>query len=88
MKGIENLVVDHISKLEESGNGDNPEVINEVFLDEQLFTSKPTSHVPWYADFVNYLVSRLLPPDLDAYKQMKFLYDVKFYFWDELYLFK
>ena len=69
-------MADHLSRLEESENGHNLDVINEVFLDEQLFTiipSKPTYRVPWYADFVNYLVSGLLSPDLNVQKKRKVL---------------
>ena len=75
-KGIENQVADHLSRLEQ--NRDNSEVINEKFSDEQLFLMTQTQ-VPWYADFVNYLVSRLLPPDLTSQQKKKFLHDVKFY---------
>ena len=90
-KGTENQVADHLSRLERLENGHNPGVINEVFPDEKLFTiipSKPTYCIQWYTDFVNYLVSGLLPPDLNVQQKRKFLHDVKFYFWDEPYLFK
>ena len=37
---------------------------------------------------MNYLVSGLLPPDLSAHQRKKFLHEVKFYYWDEPYLFR
>ena len=43
---------------------------------------------PWYADFANYLVSGLLPPELNFQQQKKFLYDVRSYQWDDPYLYK
>ena len=60
-KGTENQLADHLSRLEQ--NRENSELINEKFSDEQLFLMSQTQ-VPWYADFVNYLVSGLLSSDL------------------------
>ena len=42
----------------------------------------------WYADFVNYLVSGMLLPDLTSQQKKRFLHDVKFYHWDEPFIFK
>nr|XP_016502767.1 PREDICTED: uncharacterized protein LOC107820922 [Nicotiana tabacum] len=39
-------------------------------------------------DFVNYLASGEMPPDLDTYAKKKFLRDVRSYVWDEPFLFK
>ncbi|KAL5540766.1 hypothetical protein UlMin_044089 [Ulmus minor] len=84
-KGTENQVADHLSRLEQ--NQENSEVINETFPDEQLFFLTQTQ-LPWYADFVNYLVSGMLPPDLTSQQKKRFLHNVKFYHWDEPFLFK
>ena len=62
-KGTENQVAYHLSRLEK--NRENSELINEKFPDEQLFLMSQTQ-VPWYAGFVNYLVSGLLPLDLTS----------------------
>ncbi|KAL5562245.1 hypothetical protein UlMin_031992 [Ulmus minor] len=62
-KGTENQVADHLSRLGQ--NQENTEVINETFPDEQLFVLTQTKE-PWYADFANFLVSGLLPPDLTS----------------------
>ena len=57
-KGIENLVADHLSRLE----GPSKEIqIN--FLDEQLLAIEDKEPVPSFADFVNYLVARVLSPE-------------------------
>ena len=59
-KGIENLVADHLSRLE----GPSKEIqINDDFPDEQLLAIEDKESVPWFADFMNYLVARVLPPD-------------------------
>ena len=58
-KGTENLVVDHLSRLE----GPINEVqINDNFPDEQLLAMLEVSPVPWFADYVNYLVAKVIPP--------------------------
>ena len=59
-KGIENLVADHLSRLE----GPRDEVqVNDDFSYEQLIVIGDTKTVPWFADYVNYLVAKVTPPD-------------------------
>ena len=60
--------------------------IQEAFPDEQLCNVETT--LLWYIDFVNYLASGFLPPDLLSHQKKKFLYDVKPYMWDDPLLFK
>jgi hypothetical protein len=43
---------------------------------------------PWYADIANYLVCKVLPPDITYQQRKKLLHDVKKFHWDEPYLFK
>ncbi|KAL4387055.1 hypothetical protein GQ457_09G019640 [Hibiscus cannabinus] len=43
---------------------------------------------PWYADFVNYIVSGILPHQLNYQGRKRFRHNAKGYFWDEPYLFK
>ncbi|XP_031384834.1 uncharacterized protein LOC116198747 [Punica granatum] len=83
-KGTENVVADHLSRLE-SDCLDSP--INEKFPDEQLHVAE-IQGLPWYADIVNYMVSNITPYGLSSQQKKKFLHDVKYYFWDEPYLFK
>ena len=60
-KETENLVADHLSRLE----GPSKEIqINEDFPDEQLLAIEDKKQVPWLANFLNYLVERVLPPEL------------------------
>ena len=57
-KGTENLVADHLSRLE----GLSKEIqINDNFPYEQLLAIEDKEPVPWFVDFVNYLVARVLP---------------------------
>ena len=57
-KGTENLVADHLSHLE----GPITEVqINDDFSDEQHLEIENAKPVPWFANFVNYLVAKVIP---------------------------
>ena len=59
-KGTENLVADHLSRLE----GLSKEIhINDDVPDEQLLAIDKIKLVPWFADYVNYLEARVLPPE-------------------------
>ena len=81
-KGVDNLVADHLSRLENSVGDKVDGLINDNFPDEYILE---VSHVvtPWYADFVNYIVGQVFPLNLTSQQKKKFLYDVKFYIWDE-----
>ncbi|XP_062103691.1 uncharacterized protein LOC133814788 [Humulus lupulus] len=87
-KGTENLVADHLSRLE---LGDESELvageINESFPDEQLFVVEDDL-VPWFADYVNYLAANVVPPEFVGQRLKKFYHDVKHYYWDDPFLFK
>ena len=61
--------------------------INETFHDEHLL-SVVSKELPWYAYIANYLVSGVLPYDLDYRQKKKFLHDIKFYYWEEPLLYK
>ncbi|XP_062119095.1 uncharacterized protein LOC133832821 [Humulus lupulus] len=59
----------------------------KIFLDEKLLVVRQVS-MPLYANFVNYLVSGRTPPDLKGQQLKKFFHDVKFYYWDEPFLYQ
>ncbi|KAM6596464.1 hypothetical protein CsatA_006988 [Cannabis sativa] len=79
-KGTENLVADHLSRLELEESQNTKEVqINEQFPDEQLFSVRESLMVPWYADYVNYLAANITPLELSRQQLKKFfseLFDV------------
>ncbi|GJR54761.1 reverse transcriptase domain-containing protein [Tanacetum coccineum] len=90
-KEAEDLATDHSSRLE------NPhmEVLTEreiadKFSDEHLMAlkSKSNNDEPWYADFVNYIVGKVVPPNWTFEKRKRFFSQVKTYFWEEPYAFK
>ena len=58
-KGTENLVADHLSRLE-GARDDVP--VNDEFPEEKLFAIEDKRAVPWFADYVNYLVAKVIPP--------------------------
>ena len=53
-RGVENVVADHLSRLEDTKGEQGNTLITETFPDEQLFVAN--IKLPWYADYVNYLV--------------------------------
>ncbi|KAL4279545.1 hypothetical protein GQ457_03G016570 [Hibiscus cannabinus] len=59
--------------------------VTELIASTEELTEKST---PWYADFVNYIVSRILPHQLNYQGRKRFKHNAKGYFWDEPYLFK
>ncbi|GLT29119.1 hypothetical protein SLA2020_040050 [Shorea laevis] len=86
-KGIENLVADHLSRIESPSQERDEFPINEEFPDEKLLSVQVKS-IPWYADFANYLASNIHPHDLSYQQKKKFFSDVKHYFWEEPFLYK
>ena len=39
--------------------------------------------VPWFTDYVNYIVGGVLPPECTSYRKKKFLSDARHFYWDE-----
>ncbi|KAM2851329.1 hypothetical protein PS2_027469 [Malus domestica] len=81
-KGSENVVADHLSRLVHE---EDSLPILETFPNEQLLSLEVSE--PWYADLVNYLVTKQVPSTLDKYKH-DLKNDVRFYVWDDPYLWK
>ncbi|XP_040363569.1 uncharacterized protein LOC121049692 [Rosa chinensis] len=82
-KGSENVVVDYLSRLIVESSEDSFS-ITESFPYEQLMH---VSHLPWYADIVNYLVTGEMPSHWSKQDKSKFLALVKYFFWDDPYFF-
>ncbi|GJS50534.1 putative nucleotidyltransferase, ribonuclease H [Tanacetum coccineum] len=88
-KVVENLAADHLSRLENPDLGKLTKAeIRDLFLEEQLMADSDTNNEPWYADYVNYLASRVLPFRSTRQEKQKFFSDLRHYFWDEPFLFK
>ena len=67
---------------------DDPQPINDSFPDEQLVAINVSNSTPWYVDYANYIVAKYIPLALHTNKRKKFLYDLRFYFWDDPHLYK
>ncbi|GKE65551.1 reverse transcriptase domain-containing protein [Tanacetum coccineum] len=90
-KGAENLTVDHLSRLENPNLGTfTGEEITDEFPDEHLMILKAelNNDEPWYADYVNYIVGKIVPPNWTPKKRRRVFSQVMHYFWDEPYAFK
>ena len=59
-KGSDNVIADHLSRIEKHAEEKGEIAIEEKFPDEQLF--QMTNQVPWYADIGNYLACGIMPP--------------------------
>ncbi|GJY77142.1 reverse transcriptase domain-containing protein [Tanacetum coccineum] len=64
--------------------------IADEFSDEHLMAlkSKSNNDEPWYADFINYIIGKVIPPNWTFEKRKRFFSQVKTYFWEESYAFK
>ncbi|XP_062017928.1 uncharacterized protein LOC133734314 [Rosa rugosa] len=82
-KRSENVVADHLSRLVHE---EDVLPLEEKFPDEQLFGIEVS--MPWYADIVNYLVTRQIPNTLTRAHQEKLKSTAKQYVWDDPYLWK
>ncbi|GJU67806.1 reverse transcriptase domain-containing protein [Tanacetum coccineum] len=56
--------------------------------DLMLLESKYADDETWYADFANYIVGKVVPPNWTFQKRKRFFSQVKTYFWEEPYAFK
>ncbi|CAN6696991.1 unnamed protein product [Malus baccata var. baccata] len=82
-KESENVVADHLSRIV---HNEESLPIVETFPDEQLLSIKVSE--PWYADLVNFLVSKQIPSTFTRHQRDKLRHDARFYVWDDPYLWK
>ncbi|GJX58083.1 reverse transcriptase domain-containing protein [Tanacetum coccineum] len=82
-KGAKNLAVDHLSRLENPNMGELAEdEIADKFPDEHLMIlkAKINDEEPWYADYVNYIVGKVVPPKWTPERRKRFFSQVRNYF--------
>ena len=60
-KGCDNVIADHLSRVEKNKVEEEEAELTENFPDEQLF--KLSFQLSWYADIVNYLACGVVPPE-------------------------
>ena len=79
-------MTDHLSRLTVDYTKDTAP-ISETFPDEQLMHIAHNP-APWFVDIVNYLVTGQMPLHWGRQDKFKFFAMVKYFFWDDPYLFK
>ena len=67
-------MADHLSRLE--GASDEVQVIDD-FPDEQLLAIEDKRAVPCFADYVNYLVAKVVPPEFNYQQKKSFFAHLK-----------
>ena len=85
-KGCDNVIADHLSRVEKPVVQDEEREIAENFPDEQLFQLSLQS--PWYADIVNFLACGIMPPEFSYQQRKKLRTDSRYYIWDDPLLFR
>ena len=88
-KGEDNPVADHLSRMEK--NLVDPIPINDSFANEQLANinvSAARVASPWFADYANFIVGKVIPPHFTHQQRKKFFYDLRHYFWDDPFIYK
>ncbi|XP_062118769.1 uncharacterized protein LOC133832440 [Humulus lupulus] len=55
---------------------------------DKLFEVSVYKNVPWFADYVNFLAAKVIPPEMTRQQLKKFYSKVKHYYWEEPILYK
>ena len=80
-KGSDNVIADHLSRLEKTTENEKETEISENFPNDQLFLlSIQTS---WYDDIVNYLAYGIVPLEFSYQQKRKLRIDSRFSIWDD-----
>ena len=85
-KGCDNVIADHLLRVEKPTVQEEEREIAENFPDEQLFQMSLQS--PWYADIMNFLACGIMPPEFSYQQRKKLRTDSRYYIWDDPLLFK
>ena len=85
-KGSDNVIADHLSRLEKPMEDEKENEIKEDFTYEYLFqVSVPT---PCYADILNFLACGIMPSKFSYQQIRKLRTDASLYLWDDPLLFR
>ena len=85
-KGCDNVIADHLSRVEKTIVKEEEMEVAENFPDEQLF--QLSFQLPWYVDIVNFLACGVMPSEFNYHQRKKLRTDSRFYIWDDPLLFK
>jgi hypothetical protein len=69
----------------------DPIPINDSFANEQLANVNVSSDnvaSPWFANYANFIVVKVIPPHFTYQQRKKFFHDLRHYFWDDPFLYK
>ena len=78
-KGLQNVVVVHLSRLELEQDGDEEEEpIQELFPDEILLAIQ-SLNAPWFADIANFVLSGKFSKEINSQQRKMLIYDSKLY---------
>ena len=72
-KGVENVVADHLSRLDFNHSFDSL-AIKDNFSDAHLFV---VTNMPWYTHIVNYLLTGEILSDWTTQDKCKFMVEVR-----------
>lgn len=84
-RGCENTVADHLSRMSPIEENEKKRPIKDEFADEHILD---VIGMPWFTDYANYLVGRVIPSEFDSNKKKKFVHDCRFDLWDDPLLYK
>ncbi|GKB77243.1 reverse transcriptase domain-containing protein [Tanacetum coccineum] len=90
-EGGENLMADHLSRLENPYQGDleKKEITKTFPLDTLgMISFHGDSSTSWFKDNANYHARNFVIKGMSSQQKKKFFKDVKHYFWDDPYLFR
>ncbi|GJW33718.1 reverse transcriptase domain-containing protein [Tanacetum coccineum] len=90
-KGEKNLAAGHLSRLENPYQSElEKKEITKTFPFETLgmVTFRGDDNAPWFADFANYHAGNFVIKGMSSQQKRKFFKDIKYYFWDDPFLFK
>ena len=76
-KGCDNVIADHLSRVEKPTVQEEERELAENFADEQLFHL--SLQTPWYADIVNFLTCGIMPPEFSYQQRKKLRTDSMYY---------
>ena len=80
-KGCDNVIADHLSRIEQTTVKEEKMEVAKIFPDAQLF--QLSFQLPWYADIVNFLAYGVMPPEFRYQQRKKLRTDSRFYIWDD-----
>ena len=76
-KGSDNVIANHLSRIEKVGEEKRGTEVEEKFPDEQLFQVK--IQLRWYANLVNYLAYGIMPQEFTYQQKKKLRHEARFY---------